>query len=217
MPHSIPTASLHTQVNGKVDDTTTRLGLIKTTHHTYVRTHCVCTVFFSDHLYDATRLGFAKATHTVHMYVLTVYVRYSLLTTYTIRYSLAGKSLCMVVHGACLIHNIYGSGQPWTCCSSVVRTGLARTIYYILHTVYIRYYWQGNHKKYRHTSCVYIYSPGQPYMHRFSGPTVHFVDEEFDTGPILAQVRKSNLPSSHNELTQSHSWMCGPHPCSLCV
>jgi folate-dependent phosphoribosylglycinamide formyltransferase PurN len=22
---------------------------------------------------------------------------------------------------------------------------------------------------------------------RFSGPTVHFVDEEFDTGPILAQ------------------------------
>ncbi len=24
-------------------------------------------------------------------------------------------------------------------------------------------------------------------MRRFSGPTVHFVDEEFDTGPILAQ------------------------------
>jgi len=23
--------------------------------------------------------------------------------------------------------------------------------------------------------------------HRFSGPTVHFVDEEYDTGPILAQ------------------------------
>jgi hypothetical protein len=26
-----------------------------------------------------------------------------------------------------------------------------------------------------------------PLRRRFSGPTVHFVDEEFDTGPILAQ------------------------------
>jgi phosphoribosylglycinamide formyltransferase len=25
------------------------------------------------------------------------------------------------------------------------------------------------------------------YLFRFSGPTVHFVSEEFDTGPILAQ------------------------------
>lgn len=25
------------------------------------------------------------------------------------------------------------------------------------------------------------------YCYRFSGPSVHFVDEEYDTGPILAQ------------------------------
>lgn len=36
-------------------------------------------------------------------------------------------------------------------------------------------------------SCSHL----QPALHmsccRFSGPTVHFVDEEYDTGPILAQ------------------------------
>lgn len=30
---------------------------------------------------------------------------------------------------------------------------------------------------------------------RFSGPTVHFVDEEFDTGPILAQRVVPVLPT----------------------
>jgi len=29
---------------------------------------------------------------------------------------------------------------------------------------------------------------------RFSGPTVHFVDEAYDTGPILAQVREQTSP-----------------------
>lgn len=30
---------------------------------------------------------------------------------------------------------------------------------------------------------------------RFSGPTVHFVDEEYDTGPILAQAVVPVLPT----------------------
>lgn len=32
-------------------------------------------------------------------------------------------------------------------------------------------------------------------MHRFSGPTVHFVDDEYDTGPILAQRVVPVLPT----------------------
>ena len=42
--------------------------------------------------------------------------------------------------------------------------------------------------------CVFFPSPPSQHTHshlyRFSGPTVHFVDEEFDTGAILAQVMR---------------------------
>ena len=34
---------------------------------------------------------------------------------------------------------------------------------------------------------------------RFSGPTVHFVDEEYDTGPILAQAVVPVLPTDSVE------------------
>ena len=34
---------------------------------------------------------------------------------------------------------------------------------------------------------------------RFSGPTVHFVDEEYDTGPILAQAVVPVLPTDTSD------------------
>jgi hypothetical protein len=39
----------------------------------------------------------------------------------------------------------------------------------------------------RLVSCLILSAPSCFLSRRFSGPTVHFVNEEFDTGPILAQ------------------------------
>jgi len=44
-------------------------------------------------------------------------------------------------------------GSKWWARSLCVFLGLARTIY--IYTVYIRYYWQGNHQMYGHIQCIY--------------------------------------------------------------
>jgi len=38
-------------------------------------------------------------------------------------------------------------------CELWLGVGLARTVY--LHTVYVRYFWQGNHQMYGHIQCIY--------------------------------------------------------------
>lgn len=55
---------------------------------------------------------------------------------------------------------------------------------------------------------------------RFSGPTIHFIDEEYDTGPILAQAVVPVYPTDSPEklaarvLKEVRTWCC--HVCIVC-
>jgi len=66
---------------------------------------------------------------------------------------------------------VHTLGTPY---SYVKQLGLARTVYIRricrvgqdhIYTVYIRYFWQGNHQIYGHARCIPVYGSGQPYVY----------------------------------------------------
>ena len=99
-----------------------------------------------------------------------------------------------------------------------------------VHTVYMRYFWQGNQQKYGHIRCVHIYGSGQPNKQQYKTPSLNaliissnhrklFIALQlFYCNAIHGQLQDSYTNSAFYAVTHTHTHNRThiPNTCTIC-